>query len=144
MIVNKLMSNSISIKIQDLAMLFVGCDKTNMRELSSAVFSSFCLPFGKAEDTPSPSLPRVRGRSLQPPVRSAYASESFTLGRLGSACPVKCLPNEMRRIFHRGEAYFSGGASSTFDQLRSKQVKFEELKVVKIQSNRYRKTFQLN
>jgi hypothetical protein len=26
-----------------------------------------------------------------------------------SACPVKCLPNEMQRIFHRGEAYFTGG-----------------------------------
>jgi len=25
-----------------------------------------------------------------------------------SACPVKCLPNEMQRIFHRGGAYFSG------------------------------------
>jgi len=24
------------------------------------------------------------------------------------ACPVKCLPNEMQRRFHRGEAYFSG------------------------------------
>jgi hypothetical protein len=24
------------------------------------------------------------------------------------ACPVKCLPNEMRSLFHRGEAYFIG------------------------------------
>ena len=24
-----------------------------------------------------------------------------------SACPVKCLPNEMQGIFHRGEAYSS-------------------------------------
>jgi hypothetical protein len=24
------------------------------------------------------------------------------------ACPVECLPNEMQRIFHRGEAYSYG------------------------------------
>ena len=28
-------------------------------------FSPFCLPFGKAEDTPSPSLPRDRSRLLR-------------------------------------------------------------------------------
>jgi len=25
-----------------------------------------------------------------------------------NACPMKCLPNEMRSLFHRGEAYFIG------------------------------------
>jgi hypothetical protein len=25
-----------------------------------------------------------------------------------SACPVKCLPNEMRSLFHRGIAYLTG------------------------------------
>jgi hypothetical protein len=26
----------------------------------------------------------------------------------GNAWPMKCLPNEMRSLFHRGEAYFYG------------------------------------
>jgi hypothetical protein len=38
MIVNKLMRNSKNLKIQDLALLFIGCDKTNIGDLSSAVF----------------------------------------------------------------------------------------------------------
>ena len=33
--------------------------------MNSAIFYRFCLPFGKVDDTPSPSLPRVRGRRLQ-------------------------------------------------------------------------------
>jgi hypothetical protein len=90
MIVNKLMRNSKSLKIQDLALLLIGCDKTNIGELSSAVF--FIILFARREsrglpasgcDTLSPSLPRARG-----------SRHSFSLGRLGS------------------------GASSTFDQLR--------------------------
>jgi len=47
MIVNKLMRNSKSLKIQDLALLLIGCDKTNIGELSSAVF--FIILFTRRE-----------------------------------------------------------------------------------------------
>jgi len=40
--------------------------------MNSAVLYRFCLPFGKAEDAPPPSLPRVRGRQLQLHPRSPW------------------------------------------------------------------------
>jgi hypothetical protein len=74
MIVNKLMRNSKSLKIQGLALLFIGCDKTNIGELSSAVFfHHFVYPLGK------PMIPHLlRCRVF------AVVNYSFTLGRLGS------------------------------------------------------------
>jgi hypothetical protein len=38
----------------------------------SAILNRFCLPCGKADDTPSPLLPRVRGRRLQLHPRSPW------------------------------------------------------------------------
>jgi hypothetical protein len=35
------------------------------RDMNSAILSRFCLPFGKADDTPSPALPRVRNSLLR-------------------------------------------------------------------------------
>ena len=52
-------------------------------------YINICLPRGKTEDTP---ISFVAEGS-----RSRLWRDSFTLSRLGSACPVKC------------EAYFSGG-----------------------------------
>jgi hypothetical protein len=48
MIVNKLMGNSKSLKIQDLALLLIGCDKTNIGELSSAVFFIILFTLGES------------------------------------------------------------------------------------------------
>ena len=44
MIVNKMMRNIKSPKIQDLWLLLIGCDKTDMGELSSDVFFIILFP----------------------------------------------------------------------------------------------------
>jgi hypothetical protein len=36
-----------------------------MMSYNKSFFSLFCLPSGKADDTPSPSLPRARSRLLR-------------------------------------------------------------------------------
>ena len=46
----------------------------------------FYLPFGKAEDTPSPSLPRVRGKVLQLHPWRLRSGASSTFATLG-LCP---------------------------------------------------------
>jgi hypothetical protein len=40
--------------------------------MNSAILYQFCLPGGKADDTPSPSLPVVRGSRLQLHPRSPW------------------------------------------------------------------------
>jgi len=35
-------------------------------------YSPFYLPYGKVDDTPSPSLPRARGKILQLPPRTPW------------------------------------------------------------------------
>jgi hypothetical protein len=47
MIVNKLMRNIKSLKIQNLVLILIGCDKTNIGELSSSVF--FIILFTRRE-----------------------------------------------------------------------------------------------
>jgi hypothetical protein len=45
---------------------------------------------------------------------------------------VKCLPNEMQRLFHRGEAYFSGVVKIiAFLELKQKLTFFKGLNRVK-------------
>jgi hypothetical protein len=46
--------------------------------------------------------------------------------------PVKCLPNEMQRIFHRGRAYFYGSTNLKIAQLRKKYRKGLTMKTNKI------------
>jgi len=49
----------------------------------------FYLPFGKAEDTPSPSLPRVRGKVLQLHPWRLGSTASSTFATLGSEYSIK-------------------------------------------------------
>jgi len=55
----------------------------------------------------------LRGRSGPPPLAVRLLSDIKLFSEI-SACPVKCLPREMRSIFHWGEAYFTGESSSDF------------------------------
>jgi hypothetical protein len=52
--------------------------------------------------------------------RDAFCSETKIPLSGESACPAKSLPNEMQSIFHRGVAYFTGGASQLGGQARQR------------------------
>ena len=53
----------------------------------------FYLPFGKAEDTPSPSLPRVRGKVLQLHPWRLRSGASSTFAALGLTVKIMTLIN---------------------------------------------------
>ena len=48
---------------------------------------------------------------LQSNNRGILLPEGLSRFAFRRPCPVECLPNEMQRIFHRGEAYSSGVAN---------------------------------
>ena len=59
--------------------------------MDSAILNRFCLPCGKVEDTPSPSLPRVRGRRLQLHPRSPWTWGILDFRSIRVLISVVCL-----------------------------------------------------